>query len=175
MPSDGQSGALVMLWKESADVCFKSYSNAHIDVVVREGVGAQPWRAMGFYRHPDASMRFISWRLIESLKRQCDMPWVVFGDFNEIVQSDEKLGWLDRDARQMEVFRECLIDCGLIDLGFVGRRFTWCNGRIGEQRTLVRLDRIVANEEWLKMFFEAKVFHKAMVASDHCLLNLSLR
>ena len=165
----------MMLWKERADVRFKSCSNAHIDVVVREGVSTQSWKAMGFYGHPDVSMRFISWRLIESLKRQCDMSWVVFRDFNEIVQSDEKLGWLDRDARQMEVFRECLIDCGLIDLGFVGLRFTWCNGRIGEQRTLVRFDRIVANEEWLKIFFEAKVFHGAMAASNHCLLNLSLR
>ncbi|XP_050264248.1 uncharacterized protein LOC126708501 [Quercus robur] len=114
---------------------FKSCSNAHIDVVVREGVGAQSWRATGFYGHPDA----------------------------------------DRDARQMEVFRKCLSDCGLIDLGFVGQRFTWCNGRIGEQRTRVRLDRMVANEEWRKMFPEARVIHRAMAASDHCLLNLSLR
>ena len=101
-------------------------------------------------------MRFISWRLLESLERQCDIPWVVFEDFNEIVQADEKLGWLDRDARQMEVFKECLTDCGLIDLGFVGQRFTWCNGRIGEQCTLVRLDRIVVNEDWLKMFLRQK-------------------
>ena len=75
----------------------------------------------------------------------------------------------------MEMFRECLSGCGLFDLGFVGQHFTWCNGRLGEQRTLVRLDRIVANEKWLNMFPEAKVFHKAMAASDHCLLNLSLR
>ena len=33
----------------------------------------------------------------------------------------------------------------------------------------------MANEKWLKMFLEANVFHKAMAASDHCLLNLSLR
>ena len=124
MPSDGRSGGLVMLWKEGADVCFKSCSNGHIDVVVSEGAGAQPWRAMGFYGHPNASMRFISWKLLESLKRQCDMSWVVFRDFNEIVKSDEKLGWLERDARQMEMFRECLFDCGLIDLGFVGQHFT---------------------------------------------------
>ncbi|XP_030936732.1 uncharacterized protein LOC115961994 [Quercus lobata] len=175
VPSDGWSGGLAMLWKEGADVSFKSCSNAHIDVVVREGVGMQLWQAMGFYGHPDAGMRFTSWNLLKSLKRQCDMSWVVCGDFNEIVQSDEKFGWLDRDARQMEVFRECLSDCGLIDLGFVGQRFTWCNGRIGEQRTRVRLDRMVANEEWRKMFPEARVIHRAMAASDHCLLNLSLR
>ena len=58
-----------MLWKERADVRFKSCSNTHIDVVVREGVSTQSWKAMGFYGHPDVSMRFISWRLIESLKR----------------------------------------------------------------------------------------------------------
>ena len=75
----------------------------------------------------------------------------------------------------MEGFRECLSNCGLFDLGFVGQRFTWCNGRIGEHRTLVRLDRMMANEEWLNLFREAKVVHRSMVASDHCLLSLSLR
>ena len=39
VPSDGQSGGLAMLWKEGADVRFKSCSNGHIDVVVSEGDG----------------------------------------------------------------------------------------------------------------------------------------
>jgi len=39
MPSNGQSGGLAMLWKEGAEVCFKSYSNSHIDMVC-EGKGA---------------------------------------------------------------------------------------------------------------------------------------
>ena len=120
-------------------------------------------------------MRPISWKILDSLKRLCHMPWIVFGDFNEILNSDEKLGWLDRDARQMEGFRECLCNCGLIDMGFVGQQFTWCNGRIGEQQTLVRLDRMVANKEWLNLFPKVKVFHRSMAASDHCLLCLSLR
>ena len=175
MLSDGQSGGLAMLWKEGAKVRFKSCSNTHIDVVVCEGNGAKPWRALGFYGHPDAGMRPISWNLLESLHRQCQMPWVVFGDFNEILSSNEKLGWLDRDAKQMEGFRECLSNYGLFDLGFVVQGFTWCNGRIGEQRTLVRLDRMVANEEWLNMFPEAKVVHRLMATFDHCLLSLSLR
>ena len=75
----------------------------------------------------------------------------------------------------MEGFRECLCTYGLIDMGFVGQRFTWCNGKIGEQRTLVKLDRVVANEEWLNLFPEAKVFQRAKAAFDHCLLSFSLR
>ena len=34
---------------------------------------------------------------------------------------------------------------------------------------------MVANEEWLKLFPESKVFHRSMAASDHCLLSLSLK
>lgn len=72
----------------------------------------------------------------------------------------------------MEGFRDCLSDCGLIDLGFAGQQFIWCNGRIGEQRTLVRLDRIVANENWLTLFPEAKVYHRAMtIVYEICLLG----
>ena len=32
-----------------------------------------------------------------------------------------------------------------------------------------------ANEEWIKLFPEAKVFHRSMAASDHCLLSLSFK
>ena len=48
------------------------------------------------------------------------MPWIVFGDFNEIVYSHEKSGGLARDGKQMANFRDSLDRCGLFDLGFVG-------------------------------------------------------
>ena len=130
---------------------------------------------MGFYGQPDSGKRHISWKLIKALKKQCDMPWVIFGDFNEITHSNEKLGWLERDANQMRVFRECLDNCGLTDLGFVGQRFTWCNEWLGYQRMLIRLDSMVANDEWRELFPEAKVHHVSMSASNHCLLVLFLR
>ena len=174
MPCDGRSGGLAMLWREGVDMRFKSCSYSHIDVVVYSVGGAMPWRASGFYGHPDARKMYESWDLLGSLKIQCDMPWIVFGDFNEITHSDEKLGWLDRDANHMRSFRECLSLCGLIDLGFVGQRFTWCNGRFGDQRTLIRLDRIVTNRKWVEQFPEAQVHHFSMSASNHCMLVLFL-
>ena len=103
------------------------------------------------------------------------MPWIVFGDFNEITNQHEKLGWKERELNQMEGFRESLSKCGLFDLGFVGQRFTWCNKRFGEQRTLLRLDRIMANSSWSELYPEARVYHRSMSSSDHCLLYLSLK
>ena len=64
---------------------------------------------------------------------------------------------------------------GLHDIGFFGSRFTWCNGWFGDQQTLIRLDRVVANEGWLVRFSEAQVHHISMAALDHCLLALFLR
>ncbi|XP_075669679.1 uncharacterized protein LOC142639371 [Castanea sativa] len=175
VPSNSKSGGLAMIWKEGKDIRFKSCSNSHIDVVVYDDKGLNPWRATGFYRHPNARKRNISWSLLETLKNQCDMPWVVFNDFNEIIHPDEKLGWAERDVDQMRGFRDCLSVCGLHDMGFVGSRFTWCNDRYGDQRTLVRLDCVVANEGWLARFSEVQVHHISMATSDHCLLALFLR
>ena len=63
----------------------------------------------------------------------------------------------------------------LLKLSIFGPRFTWCNGWFGDQCTLLRLDRMVANEEWIKIFPEAKVHDVSMLASDHCLLVLLLK
>ena len=75
----------------------------------------------------------------------------------------------------MEGFRECLSRCGLFDLSFVGQSFTWCNGHLGEQRMLLRLDRMVANANWMELFQEARVHYFSMSSSDHCLLLLILK
>ena len=132
VPGDGKSGGLAMMWKEGVDIRFRSCSNSHIDVEIHESSVTTPWRATGFYGHPDVGKRFISWQLLDFLKNQYSMPWVVFGDFNEITHSNEKMRWLDRDLKQMEDFRGCLTRCKLYDLGFIGQKFTWCNGRGGE-------------------------------------------
>ena len=132
IPSDGQSGGLALLWREGTNVRFKSYSNSHINVEIHENSSLTPWHATRFYEQPDAARRFSPWQLLEVLKGQSQLLWVVFGDFNEITHSDETLGEPERDTGQVREFRECLSKFGLNDLGFVGQRYNWCNGRYGE-------------------------------------------
>ena len=156
-------------------MCFKSYSNSHIDVVMCESDSSPPWRAMGFYDHLDTKKRYISWKLLEVLRDQCEMPWIIFDDFNEITYTYEKTGGLERNSKQMVDFRQCLGRFGLFDLGFVGQRFTWSNGRYGDQRTKQQLGRMVANEDWLRLHPEASVHHLSMSNSDHCMVVLALK
>lgn len=47
MYRDGKSGRLAMIWKEGLNLRFKSCSNSHIDVVVYDEKGLNPWKATG--------------------------------------------------------------------------------------------------------------------------------
>ena len=44
----------------------------------------------------------------------------------------------------MKLFRECLENCGLLDLGFSGPKFTWNNRQEGINDVRVHLDRAVS-------------------------------
>ncbi|KAK1661439.1 hypothetical protein QYE76_049598 [Lolium multiflorum] len=84
------------------------------------------------------------------------------GDFNEILYAHEKEGGNARPLRMMQKFWECLSDCGLEDLGYIGDIFTWRRGQIRE-----RLDRVVGNEWWSTMFPYAAVINEEHARSDH--------
>ena len=85
----------------------------------------------------------------------------------EITRSHEKLGGRQRPARQMEEFRDVLDECGFWDLGFMGGKFTWCNGHPDGFTIWERLDRAVATMEWLDKFPTTKVIHLECGLSDH--------
>lgn len=91
------------------------------------------WHFAGFYGEPETANRENSWSLLRVLRQRFSLPWVCLGDFNEILFTEEKQGWLDRLERQMQGFRDALDDCRFKDLGFSGFPFTWCNRRPGDQ------------------------------------------
>ncbi|KAL8506330.1 hypothetical protein ACS0TY_017266 [Phlomoides rotata] len=60
------------------------------------------------------------------------LPWLCVGDFNEILDDSEKLGGSLRNDNRMRDFPYSLETCGLVDLGFVGQKFTWSNKQAEE-------------------------------------------
>lgn len=114
----GTSGGLYLAWKGESLVSLRSYSKCHIDVKVQENLNLDVWRFTGFYGSPYLHERDESWNTLLRLGEDQSLPWLVSGDFNEILYSFEKKGGLTRSKSRMEEFRMVLESCRLSDIGF---------------------------------------------------------
>jgi hypothetical protein len=123
---------------------------------------AKVWRLIGIYGEPRWDDKYKTWDKLRELNANHNLPWVVIGDFNEIMFSHEKEGGNPRPNSFMQAFQDALTDCELEDLGYSGDSYTWKRGRIRE-----RLDRAVANGAWNIMHPGAVLQHLQYTRSDH--------
>ncbi|XP_042969143.1 uncharacterized protein LOC122301839 [Carya illinoinensis] len=172
--SRGPSGGLAFLWKDTLDLTLENYSQNHISMVLRLAEECQQILLTSFYGFPESARKGDSWNLMKLIKPAENIPWLCFGDFNEILHNHEKVGGANRPYSQMEAFRISMEWCGLSDLGFVGPKFTWCNNRMGTHFTKERLDRALGNMLWTSMFNENNFNVLVAQTSDHCPLLISL-
>ncbi|KAL9686367.1 hypothetical protein QQ045_023824 [Rhodiola kirilowii] len=89
---------------------------------------------------------------VERLGQNNQLPWLVLGDFNEVLFDWEVWGGRIRKEWQMRNFREAINECGLMDLGYSGLPFTFSNRGAGILETRARLDRTFGNMLWKDQF-----------------------
>ncbi|CAM8923717.1 unnamed protein product [Rhodiola kirilowii] len=166
---EGLSGGLAMLWNNEAKLEIISYSKSHVDAVLQE---EDKFRLTLFYGDPVSSNRRWSWELLARLSMQSDLPWVVMGDFNEVVSLKEIWSRCGRSNWQMTNFRQVLEDCQITDLGYQGYPFTYSNRRKGNDEMRGRLDRAVCSSQWMQDHPKAQVSHISIHVSDHCIIML---
>ncbi|KAK4722554.1 hypothetical protein R3W88_012787 [Solanum pinnatisectum] len=104
---------------------------------------------------------------MENISSSINDPWCVGGDFNDIMDPDEKLGGKPHRANRCFDFISTMEACGLSDLGFVGPKFTWCNNRRPSKRIWKRLDRVFVNDLWAQSYHTNTIKHLARTGSDH--------
>jgi endonuclease/exonuclease/phosphatase family metal-dependent hydrolase len=113
------------------------------------------------------------WDHLKALKASSSLPWVVLGDFNEALWQYEHFSARQCPEPQMAAFRDCLQICELKDIGFSVLPYTYENKRDGNHNVRVRLDRVVADDEWRDIYSASSV-HLVSPCSDHAPILLSL-
>ena len=58
---------------------------------------------------------------------------------------------------QMKNFRDVLDECGLVNLGFMGSKFTWFKNIANGISIWERLDRAMGTSDWLEIYPATKV------------------
>ncbi|XP_019172068.1 PREDICTED: uncharacterized protein LOC109167502 [Ipomoea nil] len=172
--NEGHSGGLALFWKDGTEVTIRSYSKHHIDAIVSLNAGDSIWRFTGFYGAPDRHERQQSWSLLKRLATSSTLPWVVMGDFNDVLHPEEKRGGNPQPMRLIRGFREAVETSGLKDYAFDGYQFTWERSKGTPTWIEAKLDRILVTDSWCEMFTSAKACSVTTPKSDHMPLHLQI-
>ncbi|GMI71843.1 hypothetical protein HRI_000853600 [Hibiscus trionum] len=87
--SNVKSGRLSLAQKNNYKVSLRSYSDRHINIVFDEDSDGVMWRCIGFHGAHEESKKVASWDLLRQLNDLPEVPWLVIGDFKEILLASE--------------------------------------------------------------------------------------
>lgn len=91
-----------------------------------------------------------------------------------MMSTDEKRGGRPHPFNLLQGFVEVVNNCGFIDLGFVGEKYTWEKSRGTKNWIQERLDRGLVNRAWSDMFPQVEIQVLEVATSDHLPLYLQL-
>ncbi|KAK7259820.1 hypothetical protein RIF29_25435 [Crotalaria pallida] len=169
---NSRAGGLVLLWHNGITVTILSSSSNHIDARIVTSEEGVVFHATFLYGYPNGHDKKHTWDLLSRLKRNSSDPWVVIGDYNQILGPEDKVGGAGCDFAEIQAARDCLHECGLTEVGFVGSRFTWCNRRKSPDTIEERLDRAFANQSWLDIWQFSLINNLPRHRSDHSPISL---
>ncbi|XP_071940747.1 uncharacterized protein [Coffea arabica] len=118
--------------------------------------------------------RHVLWSELRALASSITRPWLVGGDFNAIRTLAEYTGRAHQDLGAISDFNAAISDCHLQELPYSGSSYTWSGVRSGS-RIWKRLDRVLANHQWLSFLPNTSVQHLNRATSDHTPLLVHLR
>lgn len=84
-------------------IFLKHHVHAKLEICIN-----QIWLLTGIYGHSKVAKRREVWNLIKNLKPERQAPWLLCGDFNEILSNNEKASGQLQTKNKMAQFRSML-------------------------------------------------------------------
>ncbi|KAI9093690.1 hypothetical protein K1719_027139 [Acacia pycnantha] len=158
VPSVGRSGGLFAAWKSdkiNVEVLHQGRQLFHFRC---RFPGVDFFFVTAVYAIQDSQHKQLLWSELRNFALSMVDPWTVIGDFNDIAFSTKRTGGMGSQSARCTLFSDRMRDCNLIDLGAVGPIFTWKGPKLrGMRRLFERLDRVIANQEFISAFTESLV------------------
>ncbi|XP_060178298.1 uncharacterized protein LOC132608263 [Lycium barbarum] len=161
------NGKIWCFWRDGCDVSVIQNHVQQMTLKVQKNQNCQEMFVTAVYAKCTASERMELWSSLENLNRVINQPWCVGGEFNVILHPEEKIRGLPHRNSESYDFFECMDSCGMMDIGYIGSNYTWCNNWIPSLRIWKRLDRVFVNDQWAQKYSSNTVKHLPRVGSDH--------
>ena len=163
VPPVGLSGGLALSWKDNVHLEVLLATANVIDTQIT--FNDKTFFVSYIYGVPQQENRARFWKELSDVGAQRNDAWLLTGDFNDLLDNSEKVG----DPQQWEgsflSFRNFVAQNGLWDLQFSGNSLSWRGTRY-THFIQSRLDRAMANIDWLEMFPAARSEYLRFEGSD---------
>ncbi|XP_028777172.1 uncharacterized protein LOC114733838 [Neltuma alba] len=160
--AEGFSGGIWLLWRDCVTVDVLQNHHQFIHTRVSSEPGTPPILFTAVYGSPRPIPRENLWRQLLQIAEGVHSPWILAGDFNATISMNERRGGSRHAQAGCKSFKQFISKSGLIDLGYVGPKFTWQRGNL-----MVRLDRALSNGLWIQAQPNTQVLHLPKIHSDH--------
>ena len=160
-------GRIIVAWKEESfnvNICFMYAQMIHCQL--HSISNKKDFYYTFVYAFNTADLREELWGDLERIAMNMRDPWVVLGDFNCVLDREEKIGGPVRD-HDMVSFRRCVANCALDDMKSTRCYYTWNNKQSDGSRVFCKLDRVLCNVSWSEMFPTAETWFLPEGLFDH--------
>lgn len=174
-------GRIWFCWSDQVTVTLLNKSSQIISCAVQNPVTGEQFICSAIYASNYIGDRQSLWtetRATQGAYSHLSMPWILIGDYNVTLSSQEHSRAADYLADQtgMRHFQDLVADCGLSDLSATGALFTWWNKQEGDPIGK-KLDCALVNGDWLRCFPHSHAHFEAGGISDHarCYVRIAER
>lgn len=99
------------------------------------------------YGSPYSGLRKYLWSDLDQASLNIEGVWIMIEDFNAVLHADELSNPRNRSSFRSIAFHDWMFHQGLIDMGYVGTKFTRTRGNSDLNFKGARLDRALCNLE----------------------------
>lgn len=119
------SGGIWILWNSPfIQISVLAQRPQFIHLLV-SGMGDRTWCFTAVYGSPREQERKYLWDDLWEISKNCPLPWMLAGDFNDIKDPIEQKGGGNVNEGKCQKFLDNINRCRLIDMGSEGPRYTW--------------------------------------------------
>ncbi|KAK6162607.1 hypothetical protein DH2020_002448 [Rehmannia glutinosa] len=165
------NGRILVLWNPATVILEElDISPQLIHCAITCKVSSVSLLASFIYGYHTVGSRKPLWDNLISFGENCSLPWIAIGDFNNVLNVNEKCNGKDVTSKELKDFEECCVLTGLTDLRSMGCHFTWTNNEVW-----CKLDRAMVNKHWFDQGLDGMAnFLPSGCLSDHspCIVSL---
>ncbi|GFY97543.1 hypothetical protein Acr_12g0000840 [Actinidia rufa] len=140
------NGRIMLIWKEDrVDVEIIESTAQVIHCLVTCKTTSAKLYVSFVYAFNKLVGRRTLWENLRKFNTCADLPWLLLGDFNNVLIGEEKINGVPVTNYEIKDFQDCCYDLGLSDLKHTGLSFTWTNNFVWS-----KLDRAMVNPRWIQ-------------------------